>query len=90
MELLTPQFLLQALVTIAAVSAGYGMLRADLKNLVRSLDEERRLREEHSKADDASFHDIRDQLQIQFGAIKVLEAKDSLGQQIADAIRARS
>lgn len=85
----TPQFWLQVGLTLAAVAAGFGMIKAELKNIGRSLDLERKEREKHVEADDQSFHDIRDHLSSHHGRISVLEGKNDLAERIAEAVRAR-
>lgn len=62
MDGFTPTFFLQLLIAVGSAGAVYGAIRADLNNLKNGLDEEKRLREDHAKNDDKSFHDIRDEI----------------------------
>lgn len=89
MEGFTPQFWLQVVLTVGAVVGGFATLKAELKNIGRSLDLERTEREKHAASDDTTFHDIRDHLQNHHGRIAVLEGKNDLAERIADAVRTR-
>jgi hypothetical protein len=64
--------------SIAVVGAAYGALRTDLKNLHLRVDEERRLREEHSKMARETLHDMRDQIQVVVSKVAVLEDRSQL------------
>lgn len=75
MEGFTPSFFLQLVVAVGSAGAVYGAIRADLNNMKRSLDEERRLREEHSKEDDKSFHNIRGDIGTVSNRVALLEGK---------------
>lgn len=90
MEGFTPSFVLQLLLAIGSAGAVYGAVRADLNNMARSLDEERRLREEHAKDDDETHHDLRGAIQ----QIKVdqarLDGKQTMAVDLLEAIRGKS
>ena len=85
MEGLTPAFWIQVILTVGAVAAGFGMLRADLKNIAGNLKIEREERQNHVSSDDKTFHDIRDELQGHHGRISVLEGQNDLAERIATA-----
>lgn len=87
MEGFTPAFFLQVVIAIGSAGAMYGAIRADMKNLMRSIDDDRRLREMHAKEDDESFRDIRDELQVQHGRIASLEAQHNIVKDLAEALR---
>lgn len=87
MDVLTPAVILQIVVTVGAVAAGYGMLRADLKNIARSLDLERQERQNHINSDETSFHDIRGNLQEHHGRLSRIEGQHDLAERIAAALR---
>ena len=73
MEGFTPTFFLQVLIAVASAGAVYGAVKTDLKNMHRRMDDEQRLREEHAKDDDKSFHDIRGELGAVSGRVSVIE-----------------
>lgn len=75
MDGFTPAFVLQLVVAVGSAGAVYGAIRADLNNMKRSIDEERRLREDHAKADDKSFHDIRGDVGAVSNRVATLEGK---------------
>lgn len=89
MEGFTPTFFLQLVIAIGSGGIAYGVLRADLKNLIRSVDEDRRLREEHAKEDDNSFHEIRNELQSQHGRLARVEAANDLAERFVSALKTR-
>lgn len=86
MEGFTPAFFLQLVIAIGSAGAIYGAVRADLKNLMRSVDEDRRLREKHAEDDDKSFHDIRGELSVHHGKISRLEAQHDLADKLASVM----
>lgn len=87
MEGFTPTFFLQLVIAIGSGGIAYGVLRADLKNLIRSVDEDRRLREEHAKEDDMSFHDLRGEIQAQHGRLAKLEGQHELADKLLAVVK---
>ena len=87
MDGFTPSFVLQLLIGIGSAGAVYGAVRSDLNNMARSLDEERRLRENQARDTDETHHDLRGAIQL----IKVdqarLEGKQTLAADLLEAIR---
>lgn len=79
-------FLLQLVITLVAGGALWGAIRADIKNMHVKIEEEKRLREEHAKQDDKSFHDIRGDLQGHHGRISRMEGANDVGERIAAAL----
>jgi len=75
MDGFTPTFLLQLVLVIGSSGAVYGAIRADLNNMKRSLDEERRLREKHETEDDRTHHDIRDEIASVVMKVSVMEGR---------------
>lgn len=75
MDGFTPTVVLQLLLSVAAAGGVYGAIRADLNNMKRSLDEERRLREKHEAEDDKTHHDIRDDLGLVSMRVSVMEGR---------------
>ena len=63
MDGFTPSFFLQLIIAVGSAGAVYGAIRADLNNLIRSVDQDRRLREEHAKEDNETFDELRHELQ---------------------------
>lgn len=90
MEGFTPTFFLQLLLVIGSAFAVYGAIKADLKNTIRSLDEERRLREEHEKDDDATHHDLRGDIQEVKVKTALLEGKQIMATELMEAVRGKS
>lgn len=62
MDGFTPTFFLQLLIAVGSAGAVYGAIRADLNNMGTGLAEEKRLREKLASDTDASFHDVRDEV----------------------------
>lgn len=75
MDGFTPTVVLQLLLSVAAAGGVYGAIRADLNNMKRSLDEERRLREKHEADDDQTHHDIRSELQVVGNRVSVMDGR---------------
>jgi len=75
LEWLTPQLLFQSFVYVASMGVGFGMMRAKLTAIEAWLKNEQRLREEHGKTDDESFHDIRGELGALGLKVAILETK---------------
>lgn len=73
--LFTSQFFWQFLIGAFTGGGAYMAVRLDLKHMHEKIDEEKRLREEHAKEDDESFHDIRDHLQGIHGRVSLLEGR---------------
>lgn len=73
MEGFTPTFFLQLLIAVGSAGAVYGAIKADLKNLRKDLDEEKRLRESHAANDDETHHDIRGEISAVSGRVSVIE-----------------
>lgn len=69
------QFVLEVLIAVGSAGAVYGAIRADLKNLRREHDAEVKLRQEHAKQDDESFHDIRDAIGLVSTKVAVIEGR---------------
>lgn len=87
MDGFTPSFVLQLLLAIGSAGAVYGAVRADLNNMARSLDEERRLREQHAQETDRTHHDLRGEIQ----QVKIdqarLDGKQTMAIELLDAVR---
>lgn len=75
MDGFTPAFFLQVVIAVGSAGAMYGAVRADLRNMMRGIDEERRLREEHEKSDDSTHHDIRRTIQAVSNRVALLEGR---------------
>lgn len=75
MEGFTPTFFLELMVAIGSAGCVYGAIRSDLKNLRTSFADEKRLREEHAKEDDESFHGIRSDLGEVSTRVAVIEGR---------------
>lgn len=87
MEGFTPAFFLQVIVAIGSGGLAYGALRADLKNLMRSVDEERRIREAHEREDDQTHHDIRDAVGVLSNRLARMEGANDLSEKIVTALK---
>jgi len=85
MDGFTPTFFLQLLLAVGSAGAVYGAIKADLTNTIRSLDEERRLREQHEKDDDQTHHDLRGAIQEVKVKQAMLEGKQSMAVDILEA-----
>lgn len=79
--------LYQIIGSLFAAGVVWGVVKSDIKNLHARLSEERRLREDHAKEDDKSFHDIRDHLVAYHGRISRMEGANDAIDRLADAIR---
>lgn len=77
MDGFTPTFFLEVMIAVGSAGSVYGAIRADLTNLRREHEDEKRLREEHAVADDKSFHDIRDDLGLVSNRVAVIEGRMS-------------
>lgn len=75
MDGFTPAFFLQVVIAVGSAGAMYGAVRADLRNMMRGIDEERRLREEHEKSDASAHHDIRGTIQAVSNRVALLEGR---------------
>lgn len=75
MEGFTPSFFLQVIIALGSGVGAFYAMKADLKNMFRELENEKRLREEHEKDDDQTHHDIRDNLGSVSTRIAVLEGR---------------
>jgi len=75
MDGFTPTFFLEVLIAVGSAGAVYGAIRADLNNLRREHDAEVKLRERHAKADDDSFHDIREDIVLVSNRVAVIEGR---------------
>lgn len=87
MDGFTPSFFLQLVLAVGSAGAVYGAIKSDLTNTIRSLDEERRLREEHEKNDDETHHDLRGEIQDVKVRQAVLEGKQTMANDILEAVR---
>lgn len=87
MEGFTPAFFLQVVIAIGSGGLAYGVMKADLKNLMRSVDEERRIREKHEKDDDETHHDIRNELGILSNQVARMEGANDLSEKIVSALK---
>lgn len=87
MDGFTPSFVLQLLLAIGSAGAVYGAVRADLNNMARSLDEERRLREQHAQETDRTHQDLRGEIQTVKVQQARLEGKQIMATEILDAVR---
>lgn len=75
MEGFTPSFFLQVIIALASGVGAFYAMKADLRSMFLGLAEEKRLREEHEKEDDATHHDIRDDLGTVSTRLAVLEGR---------------
>ena len=84
---MTVELFLQLMVALGSGGVVYGTIRADIKNMIRSIDDERRLRELHEKDDDETHHDIRGTLQEHHGRIARIEGNHDLVETLVSALR---
>lgn len=87
MDTFTPGFVLQLLLAVGSAGAVYGAVRADLRNMARDIEEERRLREAHAKQADDTHHDIREEIQVLKVDLALLQGKQTLAVDLLEAIR---
>jgi len=81
------QFIAQIVVYLLTAGALYGALNEKLKNILSQLGDEKRLREEHAKTDDQSFHDIRDEIGIISTRVARMEGANDLAERVVGAIK---
>ena len=87
MDGFTPSFFLQLIIAVGSAGAVYGAIRADLNNLIRSVDQDRRLREEHAKEDNETFDELRHELQEQHGRIARMEGASDLAERLVSELK---
>lgn len=69
------QFILELVVALVSALGVFFTMKADMKNMWRELTEEKRLREEHAKADENSFHNIRGEVGAISNRVAVVEGR---------------
>ncbi len=87
MDGFTPSFLLQVIIAIGSGGLAYGVMRADLRNLMRSMDEERRIREEHEIEDDEIHASIRGDIVDVSNRISRIEGANDLTERLAAVLK---
>ncbi|HZR03633.1 MAG TPA: hypothetical protein VFA81_10730 [Burkholderiales bacterium] len=75
MEGFTPTFVLEVLIALCSGLGSFFAMRENMKTLFRQQAEETRLREQHAKADDESFHDIRETIGMVSNRVAVIEGR---------------
>ena len=87
MDGFTPSFVLQLLIGVGSAGAVYGAVRSDLNNMARTLDEERRVRENQARDTDETHHDLRNAIQ----QVKIdqarLDGKQTMASDILEAMK---